>query len=300
MSTGLPAVEKWSIGGIIFNDTPGADQVEYVAAEVRGWSGSAPRRTAHTSRPSTAGTYKQLAYYDGRTITINGWVWAPDVVTRRGVEHRLAALVNDGVLLYDLACTEETGTLTAKVELDSEIDIVLGHDEHFLDFSFQLHAQDPRKYGALLSTSTSLPAIAGSGLDFVTTGGLDFVTTGGLNFGTAGSNGVATALNTGTADAWPTFTITALAVAVTNPIITNGLTGQSLAYTGTLSPGDVLTINTSPYARSVLLNGADRRAFLTTASWFSLPPSVGTPISYGATSADFTSTLTVAWSPAFW
>lgn len=300
MSTGLPAIEKWSIGGIVFNDTPGADGVEYVAEDVRGWSGSAPRRVTHTSRPSTAGTYKQIAYYDGRTITINGWVWAPDVLARRAAEHRLASLISDGVLLYDLSCTEETGTLTAKVELDSEIDIVLSPDEHFLNFSFQLQAQDPRKYGLSQITSTSLPAISGTGLDFVTTGGLDFVTTGGLNFGTAGSNGVATAFNSGTADTWPVLTLTAYAVAVTNPIITNGLTGQSLAYTGTLSPGDVLTINTAPYSRSVLLNGADRRAFLTTASWFSLPPNVGTPISYGATSADATSTLTVTWSPAFW
>lgn len=300
MSTGLPAVEKWSLGDLIFNDTPGADGVEYVAAEVRGWSGSAPRRTTHTNRPATAGTYKQIAYFDGRTITFNGWVWAPDVTTRRGVEHRLAALVNSGVVLYDLSCTEETGTLTAKVELDSEIDIVLSPDEHFLDFSFQVHAQDPRKYGAPQVTSTALPSITGTGLDFVTTGGLDFVTTGGLNFGTAGSNGVANALNTGTAETWPTFTLTALAVAVTNPTITNGATGQVLAYTGTLSPGDVLVINTSPYARSVLLNGADRRAFLTTASWFSLPPTIVTPITYGATSADSTSTLTAAWSPAFW
>lgn len=300
MSTGLPVVEQWTLGGIVFNGAPGGDGIEYVASEVTGWSGSAPRRTAHTDRPSTAGTYKQAAFYGGRSISITGWAYAPDVYTRRQVEHKLAALANESNTLYDLTCSEETGTLTAKVELDSPIDVVLNIDEHYLDFSFQLHAQDPRKYAASASTSAALPSSSSSGLDFVTTGGLDFVTTGGLNFGTPGSNGLVSINNTGTAEMWPVITLTAVSATVTNPIITNGNTGQVLAYTGTLSPGDVLVIDSSPYSRSVKLNGSDRRAFLTTASWFTLLPGVTTSISYNATSSDSTSTMSVQWAPAFW
>lgn len=306
MTSGLPGgVETWSLDGIIFNGAPDSNGVEYVM-DVTGWSGSAARVNAHVQRPGGHGTYKQPSFYSGKPLGCTGWVYAPSTLLRRNAEDRIAALLSDGTRNYPLVCTQENGLRTAMVEMDDKVDVVLSSDESLLDFTFQLWQEDPRKSGDAWSNSTSLPTPSAGGLDWSTGGGLDWTgaSTGGLDWGPTGSTGVATVHNSGTAPAWPMFTITG----PTEPggtlagfSITNGLTGAFLFYDGLLGPGDVVTIDSSPYSRSVLLNGsADRRGYLGLAPWFTIEPGVDTPISFAGFSSSTSSTLTVSGTNEYW
>ena len=125
--------------------------------------------------------------------------------------------------------------------------------------------------------------------------GLDWQDTTGLDWGIPGTNGVMALANSGTAPAWPLFTISAGANSLVNPVITEQSTGRQLRYTGTLAPGDVITIDTNPFARTVLLGTADRRPFLTKAEWFPIPAQGTTAAVFTADVFSATAQLTAQW-----
>lgn len=126
--------------------------------------------------------------------------------------------------------------------------------------------------------------------------GLDWQDPTGLDWGIPGTNGVMALTNSGTAPAWPVFTISAGANSLVNPVITEQSSGRQLRYTGTLAPGDTLVIDTSPFARTVLLGGvADRRPFLTKAEWFPIPGNGSTAAVFTADVFSATALLTAEW-----
>jgi len=126
--------------------------------------------------------------------------------------------------------------------------------------------------------------------------GLDWQDTTGLDWGIPGTNGVMALANSGRAPAWPVFTIAAGANSLVNPVITEQSTGRQLRYTGTLAPGDTLVIDTSPFARTVLLGGvADRRPFLTRAEWFPIPANGSTAVVFTADVFSASALLTAQW-----
>jgi hypothetical protein len=126
--------------------------------------------------------------------------------------------------------------------------------------------------------------------------GLDWSDTTGLDWGAAGASGVMALTNLGSAPAWPVYQISAGADYLVNPTITEQSTGRQLRYNGTLAPGDVITIDTSPFARTVLLGGSgDRRPFLTRAEWFSIPANGTSAIVFSADVFSATAQLTATW-----
>ncbi len=130
--------------------------------------------------------------------------------------------------------------------------------------------------------------------------GLDWSDPVGLDWGSAGATGVMALTNPGTAPAWPVFTISAGANPLVNPTITDQASGRSLRYSGTLLAGDVLVINTNPFARTVTLNGSgDRRPFLTRAEWFSVPKGTSAAIVFGADIYSATAQLSATLDPAY-
>lgn len=125
--------------------------------------------------------------------------------------------------------------------------------------------------------------------------GLDWQDPTGLDWGVPGTNGVMALLNSGTAPAWPVLTISAGANPLVNPVITDQATGRQLRYTGTLLAGNVLIIDTSPFARTVLLGSADRRPFLTKAEWFPIPANSSGAVVFTADVYSATAMLTAEW-----
>lgn len=258
---------QWELDGLRFNGDPDADGVEYVIESERGWSGSSSPRTSRSPRVGGHGSHRGPVYRGERIVELTGWAYAPTWEARRRAEKRLAALCANPGQMYPLLCTEETGDLTAEVELDEEIDPIIRPGGYYLDFTIQVAAPDPRKHGAwLTSGQIGLPTQPVGGLDATTVGGLDATTVGGLDAGGVGLTGIVSITNTGTAPAAPRITFTGPFTAA--PELANVDTGEIIRYTGTLTATEYVVINCDEHPvdgappRSVLLGGTVDRSNL--------------------------------------
>ncbi len=128
-------------------------------------------------------------------------------------------------------------------------------------WSMILVAPDPRRYSD--NEHFNICNLAQPG-----TGGLVFPLVFPLTFGTGSQGGGMTLTNAGTIATWPRFQLQL----VTGPTITDAATGQRLAFdpTFTVEGGQTLVVDTN--AKTVLLNGVNRRDRLFIAEWFPLPP----------------------------
>lgn len=281
---------KWLLDDLWFNDGVDAvDGAQWTVEAEEGWSGS----------PLDADT--------ARIISLRGWVWAPTWEARRRAEHRLAALCLDPARpeqLYELRCTEETGDLSAWVRRDAAPIVTIRPGGYFLDFTLQLRALDPRKYG----TPNSLPVLPPQ-----STGGLPWTTGlvwtgGGLDWGTVISTGSVVLRNDGYADAPVRFVISGSTVtgeSLVNPRITAPQIDGLLRYNDTLTTvaGVVpfVEIDTNVRRRTVLLGGtADRRARAAGSRWFTIPARSELLVGFSADSMPATALLTAYWSTAQW
>jgi hypothetical protein len=183
--------------------------------------------------------------------------------------------------------------LTALVEKNDIPRAILANPLE-MDWQLSAIATNPRKFGPAATASTGLPVTTGALLWGT---GLHWV---GLDWGSAASNGLIQLSNPGTGEAWPIFTITGPSTGtLVNPLIVNSGTGETLAFTGTLNPGDTLVISTSPFARFVRLNGIPYRRFLTTAQYFSVQPGRTVTCQFQGTSTSTAQLLAASLAPAY-
>lgn len=293
MALGLDETVQILLDGIRFNASEDSDVDGcYWPAKMAGWS-SRQTKTQRTVKPVLPGSYRAPNPTAEKIISIVGKCIAPSDSVRAQAEERLEAMCPDPNLTYRIDVTEESGTKFRMVELEF-VDIERFNEQVF-SFTIQLCALDPFKYSTTLqSASTGLPSAGSGGLDW-TAPGLNW-TAPGLDWGTPTMGGTIALANGGKAEAWPVFTITTGANPLVNPKITEQSTGRQLAYNGTLLAGDSLVIDTSPNARTVLLNGvADRRPFLTKAEWFSIPANGTTAAVFTADVFSATALLLAEW-----
>lgn len=257
---------------------------------------SAPgTKTRISERPYSTGAYRAPSFRTSRTITLTGWCAAQDRASVRRARDTLMSTFPDGGQ-QTLTFNDGISPRQMRVELASDIKIKFDHNPWFFHWQLTLIAIDPVFYDTTIqSASTTLPTPGAVGLDWATGGGLDWVTGGGLNWGSSISNGTLSLGNPGNADTWPTFTFTG---PLTIPMLTNNATGQSLAYSGTLAAGDTLVITTSPFGRSVLMNGVDRFTLMTSAAWFTIPPASSVTVAFAASGGS--GSLSASWRSASW
>ena len=291
MATTL-ATPVWTIGSWSGNVTDSAG-CRWGVAMSAGWYDGPGVRLNHTPLPRYDGAYRSQSYRAERTITLTGWCEAPNKLAAESARNQFLGLLAGGGQTT-LTVTDDYSTQTATVELGADPKVRPDGPFSF-DWQLVLSAADPRRYGASVSAATGLPSSSG-GLDWATGGGLDWSTGGGLNWGSSTSTGQLVMSNVGTADTWVAYTLTG---PLTNPALTVPSTGQQLAYTGVLGSTDTLVISTDPLSRSVVLNGVtDRRSYLTSASWWSLPPGATTVVALSASSG--TGSVAASWRPAYW
>jgi hypothetical protein len=195
-----------------------------------------------------------------------------------------------------LTVADGMSTRTIAVELNDIIHVDIWPDGLGFDWQLTLFAADPRFLdSAVQSASTTVISTSTDGLDWSTGGGLNWSagSPGGLYWGVSGSTGVMAMTNNGTATAWPVFTVTG---PMTNPTLTNPNTGDVLAYTGLVDVGQTLTVDCSPFSRTVNLNGIDRSGALSSAQWIDLPPGTTTVLQFSGAGAG---TLTASWQSAY-
>ncbi len=252
--------------------------------------GSPGPRAVTESRPSAHGASDATMFYGPRTVELVGRVLAPDTATlwpmvddlkgalRLGSWHTLR--FRRSGLSYDEQC---------QVRVDSPVDIplVLG-STRMVTFGVSLFAPDPRFYESTLSAASYDPTSTG-------TGGLTFAIDFDLVFG-VGAGATLNVVNAGNMDTSPTFTVTG---PVTNPIIDNETTGQSIYTTG-LALGSGLTLTIDTATREVLLGTTPRPDLIDSAltTWFGLAPGTNQLRMRGTGMTATVTELAAAWRSA--
>lgn len=100
--------------------------------------------------------------------------------------------------------------------------------------------------------------------------------------------------NIGWATTYPTITING---PITNPIVGNLTTGNTLYFTGTYSSSDILEIDL--YNQLITLNGAPARNLLISGTWFAAPPGNSLFFFTGTGTLAGTTQATVSWYSAY-
>jgi hypothetical protein len=280
---GVLALPLYTVDGWTGNTVDG-DGVEWWVTKEDGWSSGPGVRLELSERPQRDGTFDAPSFRSARVVTLEGTAVAPDEDARERAKDRIAAVLADGSGLVELSVRERTVTRRALVRLSAGTKVVDTTPVSF-DWSVQLTAPDPLRYGAdVQQASCGLPR-PGTGIAFP----LAFP----LAFGEP-ADGSLTVSNAGTTMAWPLWTITG---PCTQPVIRNDSTGERLAFSLSLAEGDTLVIDTA--ARTVFLGGASRRAaLLPRSNWFSFPPG-STTIGFSAFDNSASGRLTVSWRDAW-
>lgn len=110
-----------------------------------------------------------------------------------------------------------------------------------------------------------------------------------------GSSTVTTTIsNIGWATTYPIITING---PITNPVVGNSTSGDTLYFTGTYSSSDILEIDL--YNQLITLNGAPARNLLISGTWFDAPPGNSLFFFTGTGTLAGTTQATVSWYSAY-
>lgn len=298
----------WELDGLSFNTGPDDNLgFAYLATKVRGWRGSPPSRPQVTPRPTSSGAYRSSNYYGPRVVELDGIAQAPTRDLREILSDGLAGLCADPDLQFQLTCHERTRSLYAYVERQGDIDVTDLPDGFTVSFNLQLIATDPRKFSTQVKTAqTSIAQAALEGVQWdgpavPTTGtqwnGPAVPTTGVVWQASSGISGIVALDNAGTASAPIQFTVTApLTGTLPQPSITDITNGHALTYTGTLVPGDMMTIDTA--TGLVLVNGVAAGGQLI-GDLFEIPRLSTIQVQFAASGPADTAQLSAVWSDAY-
>lgn len=263
-----------------------------VGKGVEGWTGSAPIRRSKSDLLGGHGSHSERGYKDERLITVTGHHVAASRAAAGLYADDLAGFLGDGTEGIFRVDDASLGSRWAEVYLaPSAVDVTWTGG---VDVGFQIHmlANDPRKYGTLVTSAATGIPVPGNGLVFPLFGS---PTNGVLNIGSGGYLGRASGTNTGTADTGPVFTI--WGDYVPGFTILDVATGRRLVYTETISTGQTLVLDSND--GSVTLDGqAPRDSKLSVSEWTRLGRGeTGTWQfeSPGSTNAQFTVGVTPAW-----
>lgn len=239
-------IDNSATTGVVIPFNSGADDygVDWRMGTFDGWD-SPDLPEAADERPSQDGLWDALNYYGGRTLTIGGTFTAATYEDREAAEYRLRqAVPRDRLVTVTVAETTPKWVLarrTGRLMVRPLTDVSS-------EYSVNMLAPDPRKYGTGLVSST-ISAVDG-------TGGLAPPWTPPVllpAIGTAPSSIVLT--NTGIYNSPPTITIRGPGSGIA---VHNFTTGRHLAYDLTLAATDFITVNVA--AGVNLLNGSAIRA----------------------------------------
>jgi phage-related protein len=144
---------------------------------------------------------------------------------------------------------------------------------------------DPNYYNSNLQTANMLISAAL---------GRTYNKTFNYTYGGGSSSVTTTIQNIGWATTYPTITIQG---PITNPIIGNTTTGNTLNFTGTYSALDILEIDL--YNQLITLNGNPARNLLISGTWFDAPPGNSNFFFTGTSTLAGTTQATVSWYSAY-
>lgn len=273
-----------SVGGLVFN-TPDSDGTLFVLSDLVGW-GSPGSTVAASQRARGDGATTSEPFRKPRTMTLSGSIDAPNpVLLSLAVDTLIAAFTLDQFVLS----VNESGRIRSVLAQRQDDVLVKWLNAYQVEFSAQIVAKDPLKYGDLISASTALPSSAG---------GLVFPVTFPITFTGVSNTGVIRLTNTGNTQA-PVW------LRIDGPVPAGGWTvthvgkklSLSFASSLALAAGEFVTVDME--RREVLAQGQSARAgYVTSRGWFSLDPGIN-DIAFSATNYSSTALLTATTKPAW-
>lgn len=300
--------DTWELDGFSFNTGPDARGYSLHVKTADGWDSGLPARPRLTDRPNGNGSYRASNYRGNRVVELVGWARAGSRLEREDLMASLAAVCLDPKTLYTLTKTTRARATTLFAELTGAPDIKAMPDGLTCSFNIQLVAADGRKYSTEVKSALAMLAQAsvqgvqwdgpGPGVTGVQWGGSGPAITGVVWQASSGTGSTIGLDNDGTADAPILFTFTAPATGtLPQPTVTRLDTGETIAYSGTLVPTDVLTVNTG--TGLALLNGVPVRGLFSRFELFEIAPHSATSVQFSADGPADTASMLAQWSDAY-
>lgn len=261
---------------------------EWSITKFEGWLDAPDPRTSLTERPGEHGAFDGPAFLQPRVLTLEGVAVCVSHEAMARARDIITSVCGDPSLgLFTLRVSEPGRPIRRCSVRRSGDTKTAAINPTTMRWSMILVAPDPRRYNDIENSKTTSVPSAGAG-------GLVFPLVFPLTFGAGNTGGELTLTNAGTMAVWPKFELTAVAAIR----ITNVDTGAVLAFDPPffVNNGELLVIDTD--AKTVLLNGVNRRNKLVTAGWFPLPPG-DTHVRFSGGSFFGFETLTAKWRDAW-
>lgn len=274
-----------AVGDLVMN-TIDSYGVQWVLSDLEGWG--SPGSTAQaTQRAAGNGATMSAAYLKPRVLVGKGSILTTD-------PYQLTAAIDRLIDAVDLApfplIVAEPGVAPRTVMVQRQDDVLPKKlNAYEAEFSFQVIAKDPRKFGDLITASTRLP---------FSSGGLIRPSTWPRTWTGVSGTGKVTVNNPGNtqAPAW---------LRIDGPLPAGGWTvthqgkQASLTFATALALGSGEFVTVDMDRREVLAQGqAPRSGYVTSRGWFSLDPGDNV-IAFSAQNYSSTASLTVTTKPAW-
>lgn len=226
-------------------------------------------RINRRARPRAHGSVDLTRYYEGRLFEISGLIYAADEADgEQALIDFEEAIALDGEsfqLIWSTSGQDSTNAYwTSYVRVDGDLEYAFDKEERgLIRWALTLFAEDPRRYGGTQRIGSYDPTAAGT-FDGVT---LDL--TFPLDFAGDGSS----TLDVTNLGNYPTPPVFEIYGPVTNPVIDNDTTGESITTEGLeLTSTDVARIDV--VNRTFEVNGVSRPDFIDASAtdWFDLVP----------------------------
>jgi phage-related protein len=277
---------SFAFNGFVF----GGSNSPYQIIAVDGLEGLPTLRVQDANRGYLDGMFTGRDFLSGRTIKIQMLILAGN---------GLSAFQNFGLLQTNLI-PQQTGTTPLQFQLSPNTALqfinarvrsrkTLVDPEFtygFIKAEYEFFCPDPRYYDNTTQTAT---------MTYSTPTGRTYPRVYPLTYGGGSNTQSVQVTNSGWTNTYPQITIYG---PVTNPVVGNSTTGQSLNFNYTMAQSDIITIDLQ--YRTILLNGTPaRNLLLGSSTWFAAQPGVnqfyfvGTGTTYGITNA------TVQWNNAY-
>lgn len=276
-----------ALGDLVFNIVD-QDGTVWAIEDNPDWSGSSASSSESDQRARDHGATASEGFYERKTLSMSGRIRANDpLVLSRALDQLNAAVSLDPFQLL-VAESGRVRHMTVQRQ-DSVLSGTVKGSSTLATFSFQLRADDPLKYGDLVTGSTLLPS---------SLGGLIRPSTWPRTWTGVSTTGKILINNDGNAQA-PVW------LRIDGPMPAGGWTvrhvgkKQSLAFATSLAleAGEFVTVDMKN--REVMAQGQSARAgYVTSRGWFSLDPGLN-EISFSATNYSPTARLTLTTKPAW-
>lgn len=275
-----------SLGSLLFNAVD-EYETEWTLSDLRNWDGTAEADFEIVKRPRAFGSLTSDSTDQHRVLEAYGSITVPTPEALQPAMSRLnlAASLNETVLGVN-----EAGLIRHMIVKRQDKVIWTRINQYQADFSFQLIAEDPRKFGDLVTYETGLPA---------SSGGLTYPVTYPVTYEGNTSSGLLTIVNDGDTEAPVWFKVEGV-VPAGGWAVANGTQGKRVSFISTLSLLDDEFITIDMDRREVLAQGqSPRSGWIGQRGWFTLSPGAN-EIAFTAVNFDPTAQMTVytmsAWS----